>query len=431
MRLAAEKIDLDYGGAEPVLRNFSLDLRGGELVGVVGPNGSGKSTLIRALSRTLRPRQGAVLLEDRDLFRDRTARQAAQSIGTVPQSTEVAFEFTAREVVQMGRSPHLPRHPFAGATARDAEIVDRAMAQAGVAHLADRIASTLSGGERQRVLLARALAQEPGVILLDEPTAHLDIHHQAQLLSLVRSLAHDDGVAVLAVLHDLNLAAEYCDRLALLHGGRVIALGAPAEVLTAEHVRAAYGARVWVRCHPTNGRPLILSLPHDPEISDEAAPEAPLGDVLVVCGGGTGAGLMLRLRQAGWGVRAAGLNIGDTDLEAAEMLGVPSVSEAPFTALSEEAARRIEASALTAQAVVVTDVPFGRANLANLRAALHAAQAGKTVICLQSPETSFAERDFTGGEAAALWDELLAAGAMAAPDGDSVLMGLLESLRAE
>lgn len=261
-RLHAREIELAYAqDAAPVLAEFSLALTPGELAGVLGPNGSGKSTLVRALSRTLRPRQGRVLLQEQDLYRECSARQSAQNIAVVPQDAAIAFEFSVREIVRMGRSPHLPRRPFAGETVEDERKVDAALARAGVLDLADRSIITLSGGERQRVLLARALAQDTGIVLLDEPTAHLDLRHQNETLALARSLAHDDGRAVLAVLHDLNLAAAFCDRLVLLHKGRIVADGPPADVLTPAIVEQVYQLPVWIGPHPLTGRPLVLSRP--------------------------------------------------------------------------------------------------------------------------------------------------------------------------
>jgi iron complex transport system ATP-binding protein len=257
--LAAREIEVRYeANREPILSGLTLELRAGEIAGVIGPNGSGKSTLVRALSRALRPESGAVLLDDNDLYGQVSARRSAQRVGVVPQSAVVTFDFTVREIVRMGRDPHLPPRPFAGESAADERIVDEALAATGVTDLADRFATTLSGGEWQRVLLARALAQHPDVLLLDEPTAHLDIRHQWDVLALARSLAQQGGKAVLAVLHDLNLAAAFCDRLILLSQGRIVADGSPAEVLTPEYILAVYGTPVHVLAHPVSGRPYIL-----------------------------------------------------------------------------------------------------------------------------------------------------------------------------
>ena len=275
MILSTQRARISYASdAPPVLDDVSGCVWPGVLTGVLGPNGSGKSTLVRTLSRVLRPQSGAVLLDEtdtdapRNLYRDRTARDAARNIGVVPQSASVQMEFTVREIVAMGRAPHQSTRLFAPPDPRDAVLVAEAMAVAGVTELAGRTASELSGGEWQRVLLARALAQDTDVLLLDEPTAHLDLRHQQDVLALARRLAHDQHKAVLAVLHDLNLAAAYCDYLYVLHGGRVAAEGTPTDVLTPALLRDVYGVRAAILPHPLTGRPLVLTLPPDRELPD-------------------------------------------------------------------------------------------------------------------------------------------------------------------
>ena len=386
--------------APPILARLTLEVRHGEFVGVVGPNGSGKSTLVRALSRTLRPARGVVLLAGRDLYADVSARDAARQIGVVPQDSQAAFDFTVREVVEMGRAPRLPRRPFAAATAGDALAVREALRLAGVEALSERAVTTLSGGERQRTLLARALAQEPDVLLLDEPTAHLDLRHQTQMLALARALAHEHGKAVLAVLHDLNLAAGYCDRLLLLHEGHIVAQGTPEEVLTAANLRQVYGVRVWVRRHPLTGRPWLLTLPEQ----GAALPDAAVPRVHVFCGGGTGSSLLFALAQQGITVTAGGLNAGDPDAEAADLLGIAYPRDAPFSPLSVTTVAEMVRLATQADFVLLSAMPFGPANLAIVDTALVARLAGRPVVCVQPPGASFASRDFTGGEATRLWE---------------------------
>src|SRR5580704_17681538 len=226
--LRVDKIVLGYGRQAPaIIRGLSLTLEPGEVVGVVGPNRSGKSTLVRALTRVLAPLAGTVLLDGRDLYTATAARDSARSIAAVPQSTTIAFDFTVREVVEMGRTAHRSPSPFGGAP-DDSAVVDEAMRQTDVAQLAGRIASTLSGGELQRVILARALAQEPDILMLDEPTSSLDLLHQTRVLRLVQKLTKERGMASLVVLHDLNLAASCADRLLMMAAGKTIAIGAPA-----------------------------------------------------------------------------------------------------------------------------------------------------------------------------------------------------------
>lgn len=408
-KLEADQVSLAYASDIPaIVQGLSISLEPGVFTGIVGPNGSGKSTLVRALSRVLRPISGRILLDGRDLYSAVSARASALSIATVPQATTIAFDFTVREIVEMGRAPHRDRN---------AAVVDDAMRQAGVDDLADSIASKLSGGQQQRVLIARALAQQPSVLLLDEPTSHLDIRHQAAVLRLVRDLAKVRGIAAMAVLHDLNLAAAYCDRLLLMARGQTIAQGRVEEVLVEANVHSAYGARVWVRSHPVTGRPYVLSLPDVPH--DEAAVDiAVSAKVHVICGAGTGAGLLFRLKQLGYDVTAGALGAGDTDQEAAELLNIDYPREAPFTALSAEAAARASTLAAAADIIVITDVPFGKGNLGNLQTAV---DAGKPVIALDPVQTPIDKRDFTGGEAQRLWNRLIDAGMRTAPDAEALL----------
>ncbi len=233
MRLEAREVVAGYGGND-VLDCVNLRVETGEFVGLIGPNGCGKTTLLRVLSRVLRPRSGAVLLGDED-ERHLTPVEIARGIAFVPQQEAAAFEFTVREVVWMGRYPHRGRRGTDGAV--DYDCVARAMADADVLYLAERPINTLSGGEHRRVLFARALAQTAPMLLLDEPTAHLDVTHQAELLDVVRRLTGTRRAGAVAALHDLNQAAEYCSRLVLLRAGRVIADGAPDAVLTPASLR--------------------------------------------------------------------------------------------------------------------------------------------------------------------------------------------------
>ncbi|OIH92389.1 ABC transporter ATP-binding protein [Curtobacterium sp. MCBA15_001] len=219
----------------------------GNVVGLVGPNGSGKSTLLRAVYRMLRPADGQVRTAGDDVWA-MPARDAARITAAVVQDSPADLELTVADCVATGRLPH--GRLLGGRHADDRDIVDRAMAAAGVAGFADRDVSTLSGGERQRVQLARALAQEPQILVLDEPTNHLDIHHQLQLLALIRDLQ----ITTLVTLHDLNLAAAYCDEIVMLELGRVIASGRPEQVFTPQLLQQVFGVRADTLTNPLTGR---------------------------------------------------------------------------------------------------------------------------------------------------------------------------------
>lgn len=243
-------------GQQDVLRGIDLQLAPGQIVGVLGPNGAGKSSLLGALSGELVPAQGRVTLQGRALS-DWTGPERAQRLAVLPQVASLGFAFQVQDVVGMGRMPH------ATGRQRDAQIVEAALQAADAAHLAQRSYLALSGGERQRVHLARVMAQlwpgEEGVtLLLDEPTSMLDPLHQHTTLEAVRRFA-DRGAGVLLILHDLNLAARYCDRILLLEQGRSYALDSPASVLTPEALKAVFGIDVIVQAHPERGHPLVIA----------------------------------------------------------------------------------------------------------------------------------------------------------------------------
>jgi iron complex transport system ATP-binding protein len=259
--LEIRDLALSYG-ERVALRDVSLSLARGELLGVVGPNASGKSSLIRAITNVVTPQRGEVRL-DGSPVRRLSQRELAVRVAVVPQNPSLPEAFTVLEVVLMGRTPHLGL--LQSERQADWAAVRRALEQTDAWELVDRRIGELSGGERQRVVVARALAQETPLLLLDEPTAHLDVGHQATVLELVRRLCRPpeaDGAdgcpkAVLAVVHDLTLAAQYCDRLAMLSEGRLVALGSPHEVLSPQVLASVYRTQVSVFSHPVTGRPVV------------------------------------------------------------------------------------------------------------------------------------------------------------------------------
>ena len=235
--------DLSYQiQAETLLDSVDLHADQGQLVGLIGPNGAGKSTLLRAISGILNYREGTVRLDGDDL-KSLSSRDIAAGLALIPQIAPYTHGFTSMELVLMGRYPHLGRFQIEGK--EDDRIARDAMRLTRTEQFADRTLDTLSGGERQRVFVSRALAQQPRVLLLDEPTSNLDVLHQLKVLDLVRQLI-DDGLTAVAAIHDLNMAARYCDRLVLLKNGRVLAEGSPEEVLVPETIRSAFGVRAAV-----------------------------------------------------------------------------------------------------------------------------------------------------------------------------------------
>jgi iron complex transport system ATP-binding protein len=385
--LQVNGITLGYDG-QAVLKDVSIEASPGEVVGIIGPNGSGKSTLVRAISGVLFPSSGRIVLSGQDIFK-LPRYKLARLVAVVPQGAYLPEAFTSLETVLLGRYPHLGL--FRHESQRDVGIALEAMERTGIASLAERRVSQLSGGERQRLLIARALAQEPEVILLDEPTAHLDVQHQIQVMELVQNLTAQ-GVSAIVAIHDFSLAARFCHRLVLLSDGRVMAEGPPDLVMTAANIEAAFGVQALVY-HDVIGDRLVIS----PFLRRERTEQC---HIHVIGGGGRGAKAIQMLHAEGFQVTAGVLNEGDADLAVAlalchEVVVVPSF--ATIDQWQHEHNRRLAARA---DCVVVGDMPFGKANLLNLVAAAEARQ----LVFID--DTPFEKRDFADGKASALYSQL-------------------------
>lgn len=248
--------DLSVGYRDrTVLRDINLSVAPGEMVAVIGPNGAGKSTLVRAVSGVLPASHGSVQIDGRPLG-TLSPQERARLLAVVPQARQLPAMFTVYDTVLLGRTPYLGW--MGKSSPEDHRQVAWALQRTHLTHLATRLVGELSGGEQQRVLLARALVQAAPVLLLDEPTTHLDLQHQSNLLNLLRELAEEQSLALLIVLHDLNLAGYYADRVALLVDGRIRIVGAPADVFTSANLSAAFQVPVQVVAHPAHGTPLVL-----------------------------------------------------------------------------------------------------------------------------------------------------------------------------
>ena len=259
MSLQVEHIEVTLGGTD-IVKDISLHVDQGRFVGIIGPNGCGKSTLLKSIYKVIRPKRGAVFLEGVDVLKT-SPKTISKKLGVVGQFNEISFDFTVHEMVMMGRTPH--KHAMEADSQADYEIVEAALAKVDLLSLAERSYLTLSGGEKQRVILARTIAQQPEFLILDEPTNHLDIKYQLQILSIVKSL----GVGTLAALHDLPLAATYCDILYVLKNGQVVDWGSPSTVLTKELVKHVYEVDCEIYTNPVTGGLAIAYL------SDEKLPK--------------------------------------------------------------------------------------------------------------------------------------------------------------
>lgn len=418
--LAFESVSFGYG-ARPVVRDVTFQLEAGEMVGLLGPNGAGKSTLLRLGAGTLRPAQGVVRLHGEDVHR-LSRREVARRLAVAPQEFSVQFAYTVRQIVELGRMPH---HDLLSMPQReDARAIGAALEAAGVEHLADRVFNDLSGGEKQRVIVALTLAQEAPILLLDEPTAHLDIRYQIEILELLRRLNVERKLTVLAALHDLNLAARYFPRL-ILFRETIVADGPPAHVLDAGLLSTVYETPVRVgilrgQDHlsvlpPGQGEPLVWQ-PEKPS-SGEAAM------VHVIAGGGSGELMMRALADADVTFSAGPLNAGDSDYTLAQRLAASSIVEPPYAPVSEEGLAAARIRMMDAQAIILCPTPLGPGNIVLIEEALAARRAGHRVILLEPAArltgkrdallATVGERDFTT-RGVELYRELLASDCLVA-----------------
>lgn len=346
-----------YPGKD-VLKGFSAAIERGEFVGLIGSNGTGKSTLIKCISGILPVTSGSIEVEGKNNAALKP-RERAQMVAVVPQSFNIDYDFAAEEIVLMGRNPYLGFKDRE--SERDYTLVEQAMRMTKTWQFRGRQFNALSGGEKQRVILARAIAQEPDIILLDEPTSALDVHHQIEVMELIQRLNSESKMTVLAVLHDLNLASRFCKRLIMLMDGRVEADGTPEDVIIEENMQRLYNMRMVIQTNQYFNKPEVIPLR---VLSDESA-DNPLR-IHIICGGNGAVQLIEALDNLGHHISAGVLNEGSSDLAACMGLGLQVVAEKPFMPVSEE--KQQENLELMAQAdvVFVADIPFGNGNIRNL-----------------------------------------------------------------
>jgi iron complex transport system ATP-binding protein len=406
--LAFEQASVRYGTRE-VVHEVSIRIPAGELLALAGPNGSGKSTLLRAGLGLIPLSSGRALLGGRPVETIPVADRA-RMIAWMPQEEPVGDNIPLLDYVDYGREPH--RDWTRPAANDDRARVEDALRLTGLSELRERRIWELSGGERQRARLARALVQDTPTIALDEPTAHLDIGHQLELLDLVRTVAHRDGRAVVLALHDLNLAARYADRVIVLSRGRLVADGPPARVLSARLLRDVWGVVAELKHDARTGAPyLVPTLPIEPQ-SEALAMNPRLGPVHVVGGGGSASELLRALSDAGFELSLGVVPLFDTDLEVSEELHVPSVVEVPFAPISAPVRAQHQALLAAARTIVVAPFPVGPGNLSNVEDVCAVANQ-VPVVLLEPPDSP--PRDFTGGGLPPLLEEIRNHGGVTVP----------------
>jgi iron complex transport system ATP-binding protein len=416
--IAVRGLHVRLGGAL-VLRDVSLSVAPGELLAIAGPNGSGKTTLIRTILGLLSREAGNVWISGASID-SLTIEARARVVAWMPQEELPGDNVSLLDYVIYGRHPHIP--PFAGEGDAERHLARAALEQVGLSDRWEDGVWEISGGERQRLRLARVLAQAAPALLLDEPTAHLDMAYQLDVLERVRRLCHLEGCAAIAALHDLNLAARFADRIAVLHRGRLVAEGSAQAVLSPALLQEVWGVVADLREDPRSGVPyLIPRLPPDVPKLPSAAPPV---RVHVVGGGGSASPILRRLWERGFSVTCGIVALFDSDHTTAEEFGIPVATEVPFAPLSEESRREERRLLSEAERIVVAPFPVGPGNLANLEDLLPF--AGRVPVYLMGGP-DWASRDFTAGAAAKVRDRLLAAGARPVEGPAELLSALTET----
>lgn len=371
-----------------ILDNVSLKVKKGELVGLIGPNGAGKTTLLKCLNGINRPEEGIIKINGTSINR-LNSKRLAENVALMHQNTQIGFPFSAKEIVLMGRYPYLKR--MQRESNEDRRIARKNMEYTDTDKLENSAINEMSGGERQRVLFAKTLTQEASVILLDEPTASLDITYQEQIFKYSRELS-EKGTTVVAAIHDLRIASKYCTRLVLMNEGRIVADGSPEEVLTSQNLSRVYCVNALVYKNRITGL-LDIYIHKFNENNREVR-------FHVIGGGGSAASVIRQLYEQGYYISAGVFSQGDSDIASAEVFGIDYLVEKPFCKISEELFNENLSYVKNSHVTILCNMPFGIQNISNLEAAEH---AGKLIIIEDDqPET----RDFTNGKAIEIYNRL-------------------------
>jgi len=399
--LILKNIDFSYNGLS-VIQDVSFMVRPAEILGIIGPNGSGKTTLLNIICGLLKPNSGDIFIQDKNI-KEIPRKELYQILAIVPQDSITSFNYTVLDIVLMGRTPYLKGSFWEREI--DYEIAINSIKDIGIYNLKDKYVSQLSGGERQKVTIAQALSQQPKILLLDEPTTHLDINSKLEIMNLITRLNKEQKITVITIFHDINLAASFCPRILILSKGRISAKGNTEDVLTSQNLEDAYNIPVVVKKNPITNR--IYTTPINRGFLKTKLAKRRLH---LICGGGSGSLIMSSLKVYGFLVSCGVLNVMDTDYETAKALEIPIVSEAPFSQISNDTYKENIEMIKSSEIVVLANVEFGYGNLSNLKAIEQALDIGKKVMILQ--ETSITERDYTEGKATEIYKRIIEKGAI-------------------
>ncbi|MBN2073298.1 MAG: ABC transporter ATP-binding protein [Actinobacteria bacterium] len=393
----------------PVLDDMSFDIEEGSFTSILGPNGAGKSTLINVLSKVLHDFEGRITIQGNDIT-GLDSGQMARMVAVVPQYTVPGFAFTVEEMVIMGRFSHFSRFKSIGN--RDLEIVHEVMEKTSVAGFADRRFDELSGGEKQRVVIAQALAQDSPLLLLDEPTSHLDINFQIEFINLFLKLNREENKTIIGVFHDINLAIQNSGRIILLKEGRIFASGSTGEIINRQNLRSVFHSDVFVGKNPITGKLYIspvFDTSYSPALQGDRKKKG-VSRIHVIGGGGAASPIISLLSRHGYRVSCGVVNTFDTDLATAQMLEIPYVTEAPFSPVSDDSRDKNLKFIRSSDVVILPPVEFGHGNFSNLLSVKDALELGKKVMIMDAKDIE--SRDHTGGKATELYKKLKETGAI-------------------
>ena len=394
MTIGCENISFYYG-VKLVLDDISIQFEKGYLYGVLGPNGSGKTTFLKVLNGVLKSKYGKVKVDDKNI-KKLTTREIAKKIAMVPQSTLINFDFFVKDIVMMGRYAHVGR--FSRELNEDRKIVNEILRDLGLVELKNRSFKELSGGEQQKTIIARALAQQSKIILLDEPTTHLDIYYQIELMELLKKYVKD-GLIVIIVLHDINIATQFCDKIILIHQGEIKALGNVENTITKDNIKSIYNVDVIIRKNFFTNSIYVNPIREKGAFSLQPSEGTDLENIHVIAGGGSALEILPALK--GYNVSVGVLNVLDDDFILANELNYNIISEAPFSPISEESSEKLRDLLKSVDLVILADFPFGKYNLENL---LILDETDKEIIVIE--RNPIEERDFTGGFASKIYNKI-------------------------
>lgn len=387
-----------YYEDKKILEEINFEVYPGEFIGILGPNGSGKTTLLKNLNRWLLPQKGCIFIDNENI-KKLSIQSLAKIIATVPQDTQINYDFTVEEIVLMGRTPYLK------ALEREKEedyfIAEKSMEAVGVYNLKHNFITHLSGGERQRVLIARALTQQPKILLLDEPVSHLDIKYKWEVMGILKDISKTRNIIIIATLHDINIASTFCDKILILKEGKIFKFGTPKEVITAENIKEVFGVESFVSGFTEKGAPLLITYG---KVIENQGKKSPMKRVHVICGGGTGEKVMMLLEKKNYDISCGVLNIGDSDWKIAKALNIQVVEETPFSPISEKNAKLNLELMMKADAIILVNTPFGSGNLKNLQLLEKLIEKEKKIFIVE--ETPIKERDFTSGKAEEIYNRM-------------------------